>query len=216
MADDALDSLIDKSLALYTAIGEILSDAGIYDLDRAEACYRLCSLSFEHGSSVLLLAAHKNNTSSASMVRLQFEALVRGMWVWYAATDLAVNKLLAPLSSEAIQAAKNLPSINDMLKAIAKSENTPPMAAVMLEDFRQQLLAELNSFVHAGIFPIKLHELGGTPAVTAKVIKHSNAMMTMAGMMLANLSGDEETMTRMSKIQPRFTDCLPPLIHPSA
>lgn len=213
MANETIDALIERSLTLYHAIGEILADAGIYDLDRAEACYRLCSLSFEHGSSVLMLAAHGNDTSSASMVRLQFEALVRGMWAWYAATDMAVSKLLAPLTSEAIQAAKNLPSINEMLKAIGKSENTPPMAAVMLEDFRQQLLAEMNSFVHAGIFPLKLHEMSGIPAVTAKVIKHSNAMMTMAGMMLANLTGDEAVMTRMSKIQPKFSDCLPPLLH---
>ena len=214
MPDETLDTLIDKSLALYSAISDILGDIGIYDLDRAEACYRLCSLSFEHGSSVLLLAANGNDVSSASMIRLQFEALVRGMWAWYAATDLAVSKLLAPLTSEAVQAAKNLPSINKMLEAIGKSENTPPMAAVMLEDFREQLLGELNSFVHAGIFPIKLHEIGSTHAIIAKLIKNSNAMMTMAGMMLANLSGDEAVMIRMSKIQPKFSDCLPPLLPP--
>lgn len=215
MSEQLIDSLIDRSFDLYQAMSEILDPAGIFDLAKADACHGMCRLSMEHGTSVLLLAGHGNTISAASMVRLQFEALVRGMWLWYAATDHAVNKLLAPFSADAVQAAKNLPSINDMMNALTKAESLPKMAAVMLEDLREKLLSELNSFVHAGIFPYVLTEIGVPDSIVIKTIKHSNGIGTMAGMMMANLSGNEEITIPMSKIQPKYADCLPELISPT-
>jgi len=47
-------------------------------------------------------------------------------------------------------------------------------------------------------------------------VRSSNGLDTMTGMLLAILSGDEAMAKRMSKIQPRFADCLPPLIAPVA
>lgn len=212
MSEHSIDRLLDRSLELYQDIGAILDDAGIYDLDKAEACHGMCRLSIEHGTSVLLLATHGNAISAASMVRLQFEALVRGMWLWYAATDHSVKKLLAPFSEDAVMAAKNLPSINDMLKALTKAEALPPIASTMLNELREKLLSELNSFVHAGIFPYALTEIGVPDSIVIKTIKHSNGIATMTGMMMANLSGDEKVTITMSKIQPKFADCLPELI----
>lgn len=39
-------------------------------------------------------------TTAMSVLRLQFEALTRAMWMLYAATDLAIQKLTAPLTVE--------------------------------------------------------------------------------------------------------------------
>lgn len=59
--------------------------------------------------------------------------------------------------------------------------------------------------------------LTGYPVeLLANVVRSSNGLDTMTGMLLAILSGDEALAKRMSKIQPRFADCLPPLIAPVA
>ena len=45
-----------------------------------------------------------------------------------------------------------------------------------------------------------------------QVIRSSNGLLTMTGMMLAILSGDLEIAKRMSRIQSAFADCLPELL----
>ncbi|MDT4858500.1 hypothetical protein FQZ97_929730 [compost metagenome] len=165
-----------------------------------------------------MLVAHGNGISAASLVRLQFEALVRGMWVWYAASDEAIEKLLAPVSTESLQKASDLPGVSVMLKALAKAEGIPQMAVEMLVDFKERLLNELHSLVHSGFLPYKLHELGEIVEINSiitKTVRHSNGLVTMAGMMMALLSGEESVITPMTKIQHQFKDCLPELIAPN-
>jgi len=53
-------------------------------------------------------------------LRLQFEAVARAMWLLYVASELAVNKLTDRLSVETEQAAKNLPTVNQMLDEIGR------------------------------------------------------------------------------------------------
>ena len=45
-----------------------------------------------------------------------------------------------------------------------------------------------------------------------QVIRSSNGLLTMTGMILAVLSGDLEIAKRMSRIQSAFADCLPELL----
>ncbi|WP_412034982.1 DUF6988 family protein, partial [Vibrio sp. 1403] len=49
----------------------------------------MCSVSLEHAESLKILLATRNFTSALGLLRLQFESLVRGMWVLYAASDVA-------------------------------------------------------------------------------------------------------------------------------
>jgi hypothetical protein len=52
--------------------------------------------------------------------RAQFEALVRSVWLLYAATEEKLAKLSATLTLENELAAKNIPQIADMISAIEK------------------------------------------------------------------------------------------------
>ena len=60
----------------------------------------MCSVAFEHAESFKMLLASRNFTSAVGMLRLQFESLVRGVWVLYAASDIQLSKLTAELNSE--------------------------------------------------------------------------------------------------------------------
>jgi hypothetical protein len=53
-------------------------------------------------------------------MRWPYEAVVRAMWTIYAASELDIEKLSAPLTAESEQAAKNLTGFNDMLSDIGK------------------------------------------------------------------------------------------------
>jgi len=52
----------------------------------------MCSVAFEHAESVKVLIASGNFTSALGLVRLQYEALVRAMWLLYSASDIAVSR----------------------------------------------------------------------------------------------------------------------------
>lgn len=51
----------------------------------------MCSVSFEHAESAKILLASGNFTSALGLVRLQYEALVRALWLRYAASVKGVK-----------------------------------------------------------------------------------------------------------------------------
>ena len=73
-----------------------------------------------------MLIAVGNFTSATELMRLQYEALVRAMWVWmwvfYAASDGFMEKLSASLTEEAARKAATLPMVGAL----------PPPAGLLL------------------------------------------------------------------------------------
>lgn len=80
------------------------------------------------------------------------------------------------------------------------------------EEFRAILLSTLNCLVLAGQPSIRLHIDGYPAEVLDRLIRYSNALQTMAGMAIANLTGDLEVQQAMAKIQKPFEACLPDLL----
>ncbi|WP_428993345.1 DUF6988 family protein [Stenotrophomonas maltophilia] len=81
---------------------------------RSTAVSALCQMSLEHALAVQSLIATLPQ-SAISLVRPQYEALVRATWACHAATDTDIEKLLAPLTLESQQAAKRLPGVQGVL-----------------------------------------------------------------------------------------------------
>ncbi|MCY1241138.1 hypothetical protein D9M72_540250 [compost metagenome] len=136
------------------------------------------------------------------------------MWLIYAASDLAIAKLLAPLTLESEQAAKNLPSASEMIEQIGKhvGQGVPAAAHQMLVQFKDVSWHAMNSFVHGGIHPLRRSAEGFPVHLALQVLRNGNGLTTMTGMALAILTGDEAIAKPMSKIQPEFADCLPDLL----
>ena len=63
--------------------------------DKIRLCKIMCSVSFEHAESFKILLASRNFTSAVGVLRLQFESYVRGVWLFYAASDSELNILTA-------------------------------------------------------------------------------------------------------------------------
>ena len=77
----------------------------------------LCEVSFEHAESARILIATGNFTSALGVLRMQYEALVKAVWVLYAAADGSVAKLQAELKHESANAADKVPPLVEMLGA---------------------------------------------------------------------------------------------------
>jgi hypothetical protein len=151
------------------------------------------------------------STPATSLMRLQFEALTRAVWLLWGAPDSSVEKVRADLTTSNEQIASKLPGVSDMLKAI--DGKAPSGATQMLKQFKDIALPALHSFVHGGIHPLKRQVDGYPIPLAIQVIKSSNGLLTMTGMVLANLSGDQQQATLMGRtIQPSFADCLPDLL----
>ncbi len=206
--------ILERSDELRQAIFAALGDSGFDPSPRGQASFALCGVSMEHGLAIRLLLASGLATTAISLMRLQFESVVRAMWTLYAASDLAIAKLTAPLNSNSEHAAKNLPTANVMIGDIGKVVGTsaPPQAHQMLVQFRDVQMKALNSFVHAGIHPLQRHTEGYPLRMILQVLESSNALTTMAGMTLAILTYDEAVIMPMSRIQRAFEDCLPALL----
>jgi hypothetical protein len=175
--------------------------------ERLRASWTVCSISFEHAESSKILITTGNFTSATAVVRLQYEALVRAMWLLYAASDTAVTKLMAELTSESAHRANKTPLLSEML---TKLEGKAPQEALsMLNEFKEYSWKPLSSFVHGGIHAITRHNKGYPAPLLEQLLKASNGVSVMTGMMLVILSGSPTQQGKITTIQATFQDCLP-------
>lgn len=213
---DPLEQMLLRSDALHERLNELLDEAEFDGSARGEAALGMCVVAMEHGTALRALMALGLPTSAVSLMRLQFEALIRSMWLIHAASDAAIEKLSAPLTLEAEQAAKNLPSAKEMIDQIGKrvGQGVPAAAHGMLAQFKDVSWTAMNSFVHGGIHPLRRSADGFPVHLALQVLRNSNGLSTMTGMTMAVLTGDDAIAKPMSKIQPAFADCLPDLLKP--
>ncbi len=155
--NDPLERMLSRSDALHEKILSVLDAGEFDDSTRTEAAFGMCFVAREHGTALRALMALGLPTSAVSLMRLQFEALTRALWLTYAASDHAVAKLMAPLTQESEQAAKNLPSASDMIEQLGKrvGQGVPVVAHQMLAQFKDVSWHAMNSFVHGGIHPLR-------------------------------------------------------------
>jgi hypothetical protein len=211
MADIA--ALLQRSEELENAIFGILDPDtfGLGELDlRLDAGIRLAGVSLEHGGALRELVGAGLFPSAVTLMRPQFEALARAAWAVWAAKDADVDRLQAPLTLMTEKEARKLTGLSEMLTQL---EGRAPAGLVqMLNVFKDTSLTALNSFVHGGIHVLTRHASGYPEHLVAQVVRNSNGLLTMAGMLLTLLGADDDARTRMRKIQTRFADCLPPLL----
>lgn len=167
-----------------------------------------CSLSFEHWHSVRALLECGLLPSSIVIHRAQFESLVRSVWITYSASEGQIDKLSTDLTLESEQAAKNLPQVSDMIVSIGKSG--PREAFNALSRFKDNSWKALNSYVHAGIHPIRRHSEGYPVKLIIDVLRNANGLAVMSAMQAVVLSGEQPMQKDVLKLAFEFSECMPP------
>ncbi|WP_122299600.1 DUF6988 family protein, partial [Pseudomonas syringae] len=140
-----MDSFLERSDELHIEILALLEGAKVFPGMRHEVALVACGIALEHALSLRLLVRTQCFTSALSMMRLQYEALARGVWLLYAATDLQVQTLASPLTVSAETAARKMPMFSTMLEQVR--ENAPAQASRMLLNFKEVNWHAMNSFV---------------------------------------------------------------------
>ncbi len=205
----SINELIQRSVELEEALAILLDIPPYDDTDRILSSKIMCSVSMEHAQSLKILVGASNFTSAVSLARLQYEALVRAMWLFYSATDLAISKISNRLTHENERKANNLPMLSEMIKQL--DGKAPTIAVDMLNEFKHYSWKSLSSYIHGGIHAINRHSQGYPLQLIDQVIRMSNGLSTMTAMMLAILSGNGLIVDKIRKIQFEFKDCLPDL-----
>lgn len=202
-----INGLLKCSAELEGEITALLKLATYAKSERAQSCKIMCSVSCEHAESVKMLIAAGNFTSAIGLVRLQYEAMVRAIWLRYAATDTAISKLMKELTDDSARKANNLPMLSEMIK---KLEGKAPKEAMdLLLEFKEYSWKPLSSYVHGGIHAINRHSKGYPLPLLVQVLKTSNGVLIMTGMLLVILSGDISQQGKIPKLQKEFAACLP-------
>ena len=214
-SDDPLEVMLRRSDELHEALLHLLDGVAFNPSPRGEAAFGMCSVALEHGLSLRGMMAMGLPTSAVGLMRLQFEALTRAMWLQYAANDLAIEKLTAPLTPESELAAKNLPSASDMIEQIGKrvGPRIPAAAQEMLAHFKDVSRHAMNSFVHGGIHPLRRQSEGFPVHLALQILRNSNGLLTMTGMTLGTADrrrsrrqADEQDPARVRRLLARAAE----------
>jgi len=201
--------IIERSIELERVLVPLL-DLELFDkTDRFTVTRTVCSISLEYANSARLLIEAGNFTSAIGLMRLQYEAIVRAVWLLYAASETAVSKLAVDLTPETEQKASNMPILSLMLKQI--NDKAPKQATQMLNEFKGVSGKAMNSFVHCGIHAVNRHDSGYPLYIIIQILQNSNALSIMCGMLLGIMSGDKSSAVKISRIQLEYKNCLPPL-----
>jgi len=176
----------------------------VWSATRVAAAVLMLRIAFEHGCSVRLLIEQGNVTSASGLLRLQYEALVRGVWLIIAASDQQVEHLHRDLTQESIE---RLPMIADMLKSLPGK--APPGVLATLEDFGSKTLKPLNSIVHSGAHAFQRSVVGYPERAVREVLIASNGLKALTSFEVISLSQNAPGAVEFHGLQTTFADCLP-------
>ena len=202
-----INTLLSRSAELEGRLIEFLRLPPVDQSEKATTSKIVCSIAFEHAESAKLLLTTGNLTSATGLVRLQYEALVRSMWLLYAASDQSVKKLSCELTRETAHKANQMPMLSEMLHKL--DGKAPQVALDMLLEFKKYSWKPLSSFVHGGIHAINRHSKGYPEQQLIEMLKISNGVSVMVGMLLVILHGGGKQLGKIPEIQQEFSDCLP-------
>lgn len=212
---EQLNILLTRSARFEEELFSLFPDEAFKDDDKTTAITSMCNIALEHSVGIRILIGAGVPTSAISLLRLQYEALVRAVWLLYAASDSAISKLVAPLSQEAEQAASNsLPSFSTMMNEIEKK--APAAAFRHLKEFKDYSWRPLNSFVHGGIHAVKRNKDGYPAALLSQTLRHSNNLSNLAAIALVCLIDHPPLTQIVAGVSAKYADCLQLMPAPEA
>lgn len=209
MTEQDFDHFLARVAAFHQTVAENVADLEPYPEPRYGLAHQSALLSIEHGTAAYVLIAGQLFAPGYSLLRTQFETLVRGIWLMYAATETWVDKLNHPLTEQSAESAKDTLMLDKMLKALRASESAPPALLNQLDACRDAMWKALNSYAHGGLHPLARTSMGYPPKLNYDVLRNSNALIALASQLTAVVSGIPENMAPVSALHREYADCIP-------
>ncbi|GAA7762384.1 MULTISPECIES: DUF6988 family protein [Cupriavidus] len=209
MTEEKLLIAIDRTAQLHEAVAAHVDGLIPFPEKRFVVSFQAGLLSLDHARGALILIGNRLGTSALSLLRPQYESLVRGIWLLHAATDNWVDKLGEPLTVESARRANEGPMLAEMLKQLDASD-APAHLIDQLKQFKDVSWKALSSYTHGGLHPLA-RTLSGFPVQLAiDAMRNSNALVCIAAQLTAILTGDpQRNMPAVRKLHVDFADCTP-------
>lgn len=205
----ALAAFLERNAQFHERVAENFTQLAPFPDQRSDLAMKSALLSTEHGAAAFLLISGQFYAPGYTLLRPQFETLVRGIWFMYAASDTWIEKLSRPLTEETADAAKDVLMVDKMLKGLRASESAPPALLDQLEACRDAMWKALNSYTHGGFHPLSRFQTGYPPSLSYNALRNSNAMVALASQLAAIVTGDRRHMEPVRTLHIDFADCLP-------
>jgi hypothetical protein len=206
-SEQKLIELIKRTSKFHNAVSRIFNDLIILDDPRCMVSFPSVSLSMEHAIGAHTLIMLGINSSGYILYRPQFETLIRGMWLLYAASDSYCEDLLKQMSLEIKIKEKDNINLTQMLKQLEKSE-APKHIIEDLIKFRDLTLKSLNSFIHGGYLPMVMTAIKYPPELSINALLNSNILVAIASQLAVILSDDQTKMELVKDLHVQFSDCI--------
>lgn len=183
-----------ETLALLGWIRLQLSELAIDECLRNRVSASCFAISHEHHRALLSLLLMKPpaTASAFALVRPQFEAYARGMWLWRCATDQEV---------EGFRTAGTLPKTSRMMNDLAATE---AFEGIDLRDTYRNHWSFMCAYVHTGVQQVSRWSEG--PMISSsysdqevlQVIHFSEKISVFTGLAVAVLAGAGEVARRIA------------------
>ncbi|GGP22108.1 hypothetical protein GCM10010970_23590 [Silvimonas iriomotensis] len=157
----------------------------------------------------MMLLEQGRFASSIALLRPQFECLVRGIWLCYAANDNWVAKFTEPLKAETAKLANEGVGLADMLKALDSAPDAPAHIVAQLRGYKDVTWKALNSYTHGGIHPLARTLSGYPEQLLYDTTRNANAMVALCAQLQSVLTGVQKNMEYIRVLHQTFLDVLP-------
>lgn len=211
LTEEQLERVLARSIDLHQAVHDLVEDFEPYPGLRFELAFQSGLLSMEHATAAMLLMQSGLPTPAIALLRPQFEVLVRGIWLKFAATESQVERLSLPLTVETARRGDELPMLADMLKRLESVPEAPKHIVAQLQAYRDVAWKALNSYTHGGMHPLSRYVTGYPAKLVHDSLCNSNGILLMATQMLCVLTGVPENQTRWRKLVDEYPDCVHPI-----
>ncbi|KAB1859971.1 hypothetical protein F4W09_02280 [Acinetobacter tandoii] len=206
---DRIEQLLNKSHQLEIELISPSIDLNLYDdSQRLLAVASLAMLSVEHSAGVRYLFKTKCIASAFALFRLQYEALVKSLWVFYVSKDEDIDSIVGELEEARITKNKKVfPPISKMLEQLL-SANTPAHSHVLsLVELKNYSWDAMNSFVHSGLHAVRRNITGYPTELIYTIIKQSNNLLYLSAYLRAVITGNPNIIKEVSLARQRHMVC---------
>jgi hypothetical protein len=209
MSEERLNKLLERTARFHEAVHAHVGGLVPAGRARPHVAFQAGLLSLEHATGAFVLIRQGLFPSAFTLMRPQYECLVRGIWLLYAASETWVGKLAEPLALESAKRANEGPMLAEMLKELETSSNSPRPIVEQLKQYRDATWKAMNSYAHGGLHPLSRMLTGYPAQLTYDAVRNSNAAMALATQLTSILSGDPLNMEPVRRLHIEFADCLP-------
>lgn len=202
--------LLDKSNTFDTALRNVLigeTTQAIPQGPRTNAAFSYCLIALEHGSGFQHLLSIDNATSALALVRMQYEAVLRGSWVFYAAPDAWIAKFSSQPKSNHGSEPADFPKVYQMLEQLTASP-AEPVLPQSLSALKEKAWDALNSYTHGGLRMTVRSLDGFEDELLAWMLRTTNSLSYIAAQLTAHVANDPQRSNQIFAIRNAMPACM--------